>query len=272
MEAALRNTLTRAWMHDRLWVNDPDCLLVREDRTKLTLDEVRTLATLIALSGGMTLSSDNLTQVPEQRLALLSMALPPLPRGGRARDLMERSLPRAFEWRGQSTLEPSWLLAVVNWDDRPRAVDVELPDGQWTAFELWTQRAFGAARGTLRFPRVPAHGCRLVALRPAAGSPQFMGSTLHFGQGALELARETWDGQTLRLKLRPVARRSGEVFIAVPPGFRARKAYAGRRRTPFRQRKGLLAVSVAFDTPMTLRVRFARVSVRAAGGPERRSP
>jgi alpha-galactosidase len=259
-------------MHGRLWVNDPDCLLVREDRTKLTLDEVRTLATLVALSGGMTLSSDNLTQVPEQRLALLSMALPPLPRGGRTRDLMERSLPRSFEWRGQSAPEPSWLLAAINWDDRPRAVDVELPDGRWTAFELWTQRAVAAAEGTLRFPRVPAHGCRLVALWPPAGRPRFVGSTLHFGQGALELARETWDGRTLRLKLRPVARRSGEVFIAVPPGFRVRGAYAGRRRAHFRQRKGLLAVSVAFDTPMTLRVRFEGVSDRAAGGPERRSP
>ena len=30
-EVAIRNTLTRSWMHGRLWANDPDCLLVRTD-------------------------------------------------------------------------------------------------------------------------------------------------------------------------------------------------------------------------------------------------
>ena len=51
-------------MHGRLWANDPDCLLVRTDRTKLTLDETRTLASAIGLSGGMMLSSDDLDKVP----------------------------------------------------------------------------------------------------------------------------------------------------------------------------------------------------------------
>lgn len=257
-EAAVRNTMTRAWMHGRLWVNDPDCLLVRDHRTKLTLDEVRTLATVIALSGGMALSSDDLTRLPPERLALLSMALPPLPRGASARDLMERSLPRIFEWRGRKPGEPAWLIAVVNWEDRARALSLDLPEGEWTAFELWTQRLFPAVRGVLRLGRVPAHGCRLVALRPQALRPRFVGSTLHFGQGAFELRDEAWTGATLWLRLWPVARTEGEVFIAAPPGLRVKAAYASGRRVRYRQREGLVAVRMTLERPMTLRVWLER--------------
>src|SRR6266542_2168923 len=41
---AIRNSITRWWMHGRLWQNDPDCLLVRDSETALTPDEVQTLA------------------------------------------------------------------------------------------------------------------------------------------------------------------------------------------------------------------------------------
>jgi alpha-galactosidase len=56
---ALRNVLTRAWMHRRLWLNDPDCLLARESQTQLTADEIRSFAAVIAVTGGMVLCSDD---------------------------------------------------------------------------------------------------------------------------------------------------------------------------------------------------------------------
>ena len=42
--SAVRSILSRAWMHRRLWLNDPDCLMVRADDTQLTADEAHTLA------------------------------------------------------------------------------------------------------------------------------------------------------------------------------------------------------------------------------------
>ena len=47
----LQNTLARLPLNQRWWINDPDCLLLRPD-TGLTLVEVQTLASVIALSGG----------------------------------------------------------------------------------------------------------------------------------------------------------------------------------------------------------------------------
>ena len=47
---AIQNSLSAAPLHRRWWLNDPDCLLVRE--TQLTLPEIQSLATVIALRGG----------------------------------------------------------------------------------------------------------------------------------------------------------------------------------------------------------------------------
>jgi alpha-galactosidase len=58
---AVRNVLVRAWMHRRLWLNDPDCLMARSDDTALGVEETRTLAAAIASTGGMTVFSDDLT-------------------------------------------------------------------------------------------------------------------------------------------------------------------------------------------------------------------
>ncbi|MGD0806304.1 MAG: glycoside hydrolase family 36 protein [Anaerolineales bacterium] len=67
---AVRNMLTRAPLHRRWWWNDPDCLLARDTETHLTADERRTLATAIALSGGMVLLSDDLSALSLESLRL----------------------------------------------------------------------------------------------------------------------------------------------------------------------------------------------------------
>ena len=72
---AIHNILTRAPLHRRWWVNDPDCLLVRPD-TKLSLAEVQTLTSAIGLTGGSLLVSDDLPALPEDRLAIAQALLP----------------------------------------------------------------------------------------------------------------------------------------------------------------------------------------------------
>ena len=91
---AIRNSITRWWMHGRLWQNDPDCLLVRESETSLTPEEVRTLATVIAMSGGMVLDSDDLTRLSDERRQWLSMLLPAYGKAARPLDLFESEMPR----------------------------------------------------------------------------------------------------------------------------------------------------------------------------------
>ncbi|WP_208028235.1 glycoside hydrolase family 36 protein [Rhabdothermincola sediminis] len=54
------STLSRSFMHRRLWLNDPDCLMLRTDETDLTVEAITTWAHAVAVSGGMALVSDDL--------------------------------------------------------------------------------------------------------------------------------------------------------------------------------------------------------------------
>ena len=55
------NTATRSFMHRRLWLNDPDCLMLRTSATALGPDAARTWANAVGVSGGMALVSDDLS-------------------------------------------------------------------------------------------------------------------------------------------------------------------------------------------------------------------
>jgi len=57
--SAIRSVLNRLFLHRRLWVNDPDCLMARSTDTRLSADEIHTLATAIAIGGGMMVFSDD---------------------------------------------------------------------------------------------------------------------------------------------------------------------------------------------------------------------
>lgn len=66
----------RGFYHRGVWFNDPDCLVVRPP---LSIDEARVWTAIVALSGGVTLLSDDLPRLPPDRLALLQRALPVAP-------------------------------------------------------------------------------------------------------------------------------------------------------------------------------------------------
>lgn len=64
-------TVARAFMHRRLWLNDPDCLMLRAEKTQLTSDEAAQWAQVVAYSGGMALVSDDLALLDERAKELL---------------------------------------------------------------------------------------------------------------------------------------------------------------------------------------------------------
>ncbi len=248
----IRNILSRFWMHGRLWLNDPDCLIARDSETALTADEVRTLATVIGLSGGMVLDSDNLLRLSPERREIVSFLLPPYGRSAVPLDLFESEVPRLF----QLDCGSHRLLGVFNWADGPAEVTAPLPAEATHVFDVWEREHLGVERDKLALS-LPKHGSKLLALRPVLERPQLVGSSLHFAQGALEVESERWQRDTLRLSLRPVARRHGELFVHVPAGWLQLAVEASHGRLSARP-DGLLAVDLTLDRALDLRLRFAR--------------
>jgi alpha-galactosidase len=99
---AFASTLARSFMHRRLWMNDPDCLMLRDTDTELTPTAVDTWNRCVGLSGGLVMVSDDLVLLgPEARSRLeavvsLGQESDDLARGGRpavCADLMESAVP-----------------------------------------------------------------------------------------------------------------------------------------------------------------------------------
>jgi alpha-galactosidase len=126
---AVRSIVNRAWMHRRLWLNDPDCLLSRATDTRLTAQEAHTLAATIAVTGGMVLFSDDVPKLADESRALVSETL------RLAREVDEASetgtarapglLAREFPDCVVSSVQGGALVACVDADDEPRTVRLE---------------------------------------------------------------------------------------------------------------------------------------------------
>ncbi|MGH0031837.1 MAG: alpha-galactosidase [Myxococcota bacterium] len=106
--SALRSILGRAWMHRRLWINDPDCLMVRGDDTQLSSAEREALAVAIAATGGACVFSDDLTKLDGDARRLLATTLREsaavdgegLPGVARVTDLLAGDIPSRVEIDG----------------------------------------------------------------------------------------------------------------------------------------------------------------------------
>jgi alpha-galactosidase len=72
---AMRNTVSRSFMHRRLWLNDPDCLMLRTAQTRLSAEAATTWARAVGVSGGMALVSDDLALLGDDARRLLDEAL-----------------------------------------------------------------------------------------------------------------------------------------------------------------------------------------------------
>jgi len=84
IQGPARAAARRRYYHRATWYNDPDCLVVR---APLTPAEARVWTSLIALSGGITVFSDDLPKLSPDRVALLQRAIPAAPVTGRGVDL-----------------------------------------------------------------------------------------------------------------------------------------------------------------------------------------
>ena len=72
--SAIRSILSRACMHRRFWLNDPDCLMARRRDTALAEHEVKSLAASIATTGGMVVFSDDVPALSPAERAVCASA------------------------------------------------------------------------------------------------------------------------------------------------------------------------------------------------------
>ncbi|GBF50586.1 alpha-galactosidase [Leptospira ryugenii] len=163
---ALINDLTRASMHRNFWLNDPDCLLVRKKQNKMKEYQTKIMATVMALSGGMLLVSDDLTKLEEDRLSLMKKAFQlnadceahtPIPLG-----IFKNDLPEAL-------YNPAGYLGVWNETDQSKKIRLDLPKALKSSgpfFDFWTGETVSCELSQKKDQieiQVPAHSTMVFA-------------------------------------------------------------------------------------------------------------
>lgn len=237
---ALRNALARSMLHQRWWVNDPDCVLVRSrpaargggghrastrragHPTRMSAAEVQTLLTVTSLTGGALIVSDDLPSLNEERVGWLDRLLPLLPGTAETVDWEVSSFP---DWlrlslRGEAG---EWVLvAAFNWRDLPqdvyvpgRVLRLEESGQSLHVFDFWKGKYARWDGDVFKVPDVPAHGVACLAVRPQFGVATWVGDTLHISQG-LAVRRWSGDARSFRAELEVGSSRSGRACVHLP--------------------------------------------------------
>jgi len=270
-ENALRNMVTRYFMHGALWLNDPDCLLVRtrDDESNLVLNEMRTLASIIGLCGGMVLSSDNLSSIRRGRLKYLRQILPPYGRAAIPLDLFEREMPELLALPVETGWGQWLVVGLVNWADRTtettiELADLELPKGRYHVYNYWRRRYLGTVQDRLTIKRHQPHETVLLLIKPVSDRPELLTSTFHVTQGGVEVSgigwHGTWEkGRTLVVELEKAGRQRGELLFAVPEPYRVREVRLdGRRRGVKRVAREVIGLGFSLNDKARVELDFER--------------
>lgn len=141
----------RNWQHDRLWINDPDCVLLEPldfnyqvngeeviKKSLLTSDEFLFHRAVIVASGGMVLSGDLLYEISEESIRILKKIMET---AGTAAVFDDESLT-------VGRIPKKSLICIFNWEDQEKRIEVPV-EGSVQVYDFWSDEDFGSFSGVV---------------------------------------------------------------------------------------------------------------------------
>jgi alpha-galactosidase len=250
MRNALRNTFNLNSLHQRWWWNDPDCLVVREAGSRLSDAEVQSEITLIGLSGGMLISSDDLEKVSAKRLGWLRRVVPNLGLHGLPLDGFEQEMPQGYRVQLEKNEQQWQLVALFNWEDHPRDIPFRLADLGYSPgvelhiYDFWDDGYIQPTWPEVCFEALAAHGCKLLRICQAGIGPQLVGDNLHISMG-MEIESIRTEGTTLIIDTLDLGRKlEGKVCVFLDAEMKV-ALFNGQQVPIEMQAQGIYSVNIA---------------------------
>jgi len=238
LKAALRSTIQRSYLHQTWWINDPDCVVVRENKSKLTFNEIILQLTVFGLSGGQFLISDDEKLVDHQRIELLKRLSPPFSRSQNSYavplDIFVEKLPTLYTRTIFTPFGKRHLTAAINWLNKKQIRTLKLSqlitykdiqntkhNQKFIVFNYWKEKI----EGIFEFDddiklEIVSHGCEYLAIVPynlqETEAPIFLSSTLHILQGAQEITHVEYIQEKFEITLELPGIRTGELYFFSP--------------------------------------------------------
>ncbi|MCD6200476.1 MAG: alpha-galactosidase [Bacteroidales bacterium] len=204
------------------WWSDPDDVQLRPP---LTMEEAKTIATTISLSGQAYVISDFIadpppkdrfqspihkkivTKLPPERLKLYKATMPTRPihtidlypyRCEAVVRPQPASFPRILDLKVNAAAGMYDVAALYNWSDEPAKKSLSLtqdlgldPDMKYLTFDYWNGSFLGVYEDTLSLD-VPVHGVRALVIHPLQNKPVVLATSRHL-TGTVSLQEVTWD-------------------------------------------------------------------------------
>ena len=198
MQNCLHTVGWRYFYHRKVYINDPDGLVLRDwdrgDGFNCTWSEAQLWTVAIAMSGGSILSNDELEKLSDARRALYTACLPPLDIPCRPVDYFERPAPTAYVL---DVDENTKLLALYHFGDDMVDLDFDLArvgmKGALVADCL--ERRFLDFKDTIRVENANPHSAAMFLLKKPTAEPAFVGSDANIYMGVNLFSSTYEDGK-----------------------------------------------------------------------------
>lgn len=229
VENGLRNPILKSLMHKRIWLNDPDCLMVREDEMKLNKNERETYFSILGLCGGLLVLSDDYGRITSRQLEMAEKLFPPYGEAGIPLDLFDQGLPSVFSLEVNKEWEKWKVICFINWSDREsdfrfKFSDLNLgQDQSYHLFDFWQEKYLGIRKNEIYLAKIPPHGSRTIGFREDRNQPQFIGSSFHITQGGVEIKNYHFDEDEIALELSKFGKNEGRIYFYLPQSYLSRK-------------------------------------------------
>lgn len=115
LKNALHFSITRSFLHRKWWLNDPDCVIL--PGTGLTSSEMILQLTIICMSGGVVVISEDMPSLDLNNFTLLKKILPTSQLVcGQPRNVLLHRFPKLYVCSGSDPSQRSSLFAFINWE------------------------------------------------------------------------------------------------------------------------------------------------------------
>jgi hypothetical protein len=214
------------FLHNRVWHNDPDCLMLREP---LTLTQARSFASWIALTGSLNMVSEWLPGLPAERLDCLKRSIPNTGLCGRPLDLFENMPARVW----QMSDGKRQVVGLFNWDAGKTAtatakldqLGFKATDGEFIGLDYWSGKLVPIRLGAVS-AELPPSGCSVIAVARILDRPQLLGTSRHITQCFVDVGDDRWNDNQLSGTCKLVGGDPTELRIATTSTLGAWKAVA----------------------------------------------
>ncbi len=208
----------------------------------VTMAEARTVVTYVSLSGVAYPMASVMSELPEERVALLKKTLPTVPilpvdlfsRGTNMQwDIFKHTTPDYYIHNYPEVLDLKVnaksgvydVVGLTNWRSGTVTRELSFADklglssgSSYIAFDFWNQQLLGVFKDRMRV-EVEPHDTRVLQIHPVLNRPQLIGISRHI-TGAYSILDQAWD--TSRTELRgsseTVPGEDYTLFVYVPEG------------------------------------------------------